>query len=144
MISQCSILSISSITIDDCTKVSVDDSVNQLGQNVTVTLTAPTLQPVYPGANNMTLHIWIPDNVNLSVTDTELERVDMWKSPSCGSDEPGRFQTARIMATSTFVSGANNFTANVLPLIANRVSCSIIPCTHKFKSEYEYFLAYRL
>ena len=109
----------------------VDAGVDQLGKNTTVAFTTPRLRPVYPGANNVTLHVWIPDTtINLTVSDTELERVDMWKSATCGSDEPGRFQTARLMAVATFRSGEDNFTANILPIVAHRVSLCMIYYTH--------------
>ena len=78
------------------------------------------LQPVYPSANDVTLHIWSPDDVVLSVSDNTLERVSMWKSQSCS--DPDSYQRARIMATTTFSSGSSQFTANILPFIAERVS----------------------
>ena len=106
----------------------MDASVNQLTPNVSITFTSPLLRPVCPGANSVTLHIWTPNvPITLTVSDNVLERVSMWKSPSCTDGERGRFQTARIMATANFSSGTNNqFTANVLPFIADRVSPIIV------------------
>lgn len=106
----------------DCRQVSVDDTVDQLIPNVTVTFVSPVLQPVYPGANSVTLHIWTPGGVSLSVSDDVLERVSMWRPPTCGDGERSRYQTARIMATTEFTSGSKQFTANILPIVAHRVS----------------------
>ena len=101
----------------------MNSRVSQVIPTVSITFTSRQLQPVYSGANIVTLHIWTPgDLVTLSVSDNVLERVSMWKSPSCSDGDIGRFQTARIMATTTFSSGSNQFTANVLPFVANRVS----------------------
>lgn len=83
---------------------------------------SPVLQPVYPGANNVTLHVWTPGSIDLSVSDDTLERVNMWRHPTCGDRERDKYQTARIMATTRFASGNNHFTANILPIIADRVS----------------------
>ena len=89
---------------------------------MTITFSSPLLQPVYPGANNVTLHVWTPGDISLSVSDNVLERVTGWRQPTCGSGDSDRYQTARIMATAEFTSGNSQFTANILPIIAHRVS----------------------
>lgn len=114
----------------DCSEVSLDDTVSQVIPNVTVNFTSPLLQPVYPGANTVTLHVWTPGFVTLSVSDDTLERVSMWKEPTCREDDPARFQTARIMATSNFTSGGNQFTANVLSIVADRVSWTLLKAVY--------------
>ena len=105
---------------ESCDGASVDDTVSQVTPNVTVTFIAPSvLQPAHPSANTTTLHIWSPGDVALSVSDNTLEKVNEWKS-SCSNDDS--YQTARIMAITNFTSGNYQFTADILPVIANRVS----------------------
>ena len=107
--------------LESCNGASVDSTVSQVIPNVTITFTSPpVLQPVHPSANAITLHIWTPGDVALSVSDSTLEIVHEWKS-TCNAG-PDRYQTARIMAITNFTSGSNQFTANILPFVANRVS----------------------
>ena len=106
-----------------CDSATVDNTVSQVTPNVTVTFNAPpVLEPVHPSANRVTLHLWNPGDIELSVSDDTLERVLTWKSSCTSNTDPDRYQTARITATTNFISGNNQFTANILPLVAHRVS----------------------
>ena len=91
--------------------------------NTIVTTIIPSLMPVHPQANTVTFHIWSlsPGSLNLDISTSNLQRVAGWREASCVSNV-NRFQTARITATANFISGADRFTADVYPLIANNVS----------------------
>ena len=110
----------------DCSSVTVDMTTTEpSGGYVNVTITSSTLTPVHRQASTTTFHIWMPSNVQIFVSDTTLRRVTDWKNPTSCSDTRGQFQTARINVTADFVSGSSQFTADILPLVSQRVSSSL-------------------
>ena len=110
----------------DCSSVTVDMTTTEpSGGYVNVTITSSTLTPVHRQASTTTFHIWMPSNVQIFVSDTTLRRVTTWKNPTSCSDTRGQFQTARINVTADFASGNSQFTADVLPLVSQRVSSSL-------------------
>lgn len=110
----------------DCSSVTVDMSTTEPSSGrVNVTITSSTLTPVHREASTTTFHIWTPSNVQIFVSDTTLRRVTDWKNPALCSDTRGQFQTARINVTADFASGSTQFTADILPLVSQRVSSSL-------------------
>ena len=107
----------------DCREVVVDrttDAPDSGFSNVTVSI--PNLTPVYPGANTVLYRIWTYDvgSLFMDISTRNISRVAGWRD-TCTSEQ-NRYQTARLSATGLFESGASEFRANVLPVIAGNVS----------------------
>ncbi len=103
----------------DCRSVRITRSSNNSQSSVNVSATIPSLIPIHSSAGLVTFHVWTPTEVSLAISTTRLYKVRGWMTPTCDAN---RFQTARLSATASFISGSNSFTGDVYPLIARLVS----------------------
>ena len=109
-----------------CSSVSVDSTTSapQSGGSVGVRfIQLGGLTPVTEVADEITFHIWTLSSFSVSVSDDSLNVVDSWPE-SCSNLTQFQYQTARIHATAMVTSGFDSFTANILPLVTNNVSCA--------------------
>ena len=90
---------------------------------ITVSVTTPSLVPVHSNANRALYHVWSISNIDFQVSDTDLGRMLEWnESPSCNMVSLDWYQNARLTASADITSDDITFTAtNILPLIADKV-----------------------
>ena len=95
---------------------------------VNVTVTSTSLVPVHPNTNLITYHVWNINNIDFQVSDTILSRLDA--SAACNMESLGWYQNARLKASVKITSGGISFTADILPLISDKVgTVNVIVCT---------------
>lgn len=92
----------------------------------TVTASSSTWTPLHEDADSVAFYIWSPENIEISVSDTSLTRVEGWRS-SC-ADTVGQYQTARLDVTAEFTlaTGAttHSFRTSVFSTVAGQVRSS--------------------
>lgn len=101
-----------------CSQVSVGANHPGSGGEVTISFGSNQLTPAQ--SHSITLHIWSPGIISLSLSDNTLSRVRGWRD-ACDTDQ-FVYQTARVIATTEFTSGSDSFTADIVDIIINNVS----------------------
>ncbi len=110
----------------DCSVISVDGDVSNSVESVTITYSTSQLTPAHQGANMAFLYIWSTTDFRLSLSDDTLSRVRGWRDNEMCDKEEFVYQTARVLATAEFTSGSDSFTANVVDIIIDTVSLTLI------------------